>query len=582
MVRQGRWPHGRPAGRRPRHARRRVPVDRRPLGVRQVHPAAHRRRPRRAVGGQRQGQGPQRPAGQGEPGPRRGLPDPGAVRVAVGRPQRPAPPGGDGLRCRRAQAARAADAGAGRPAGVREARGVAALRRYAAAGLDRQGAVVRPLAAAHGRAVRGAGRDHPRPDEHGAPAHLDGDRHQRPVHHALDRRGGVPLRSGAGDELASRLDRLPLRHPPAEASHRGHPRAGRLLPPDRRDPWPSAQPRRGARVNGESRGGRPQMRAPFARARALWTAGAVFVVLALVATACGSDNGGGGAGGQPSAPAKIRVQLSWIPDGQFAGYLMARDKGFYKAENLDVTLLPGGPNVNAVQQVVTGAAEMTINKVSELYAARDMHLPVISIAQFDQRSSFPLVAFKSTGINGPKDFKGKKVGIWYGGNEYEGFALMRKVGLDPKKDVQLFEQGFTMDSFLKHEYQVAMVTTFNELNVIRLSGVKDDQLTIVNPSDYGISIPHGALIANQRWLDRDGDKHAATQDLTQLQTMSINAIKELQYPAGFPRDQHGKIDPALYQNVANIVKEFGYVKKDLDVTAAYDPSIWQAATSGAK
>lgn len=52
--------------------------------------------------------------------------------------------------------------------------------------------------------------------------------------------------------------------------------------------------------------------------------------------------------------------------------------------------------------------------------------------------------------------------------------------------------------------------------------------------------------------------------------------------AGFSKDQHGRIDPALYQNVANIVKEFGYVKQDLDVKAAYDPSIWQAATSGAK
>jgi NitT/TauT family transport system substrate-binding protein len=360
------------------------------------------------------------------------------------------------------------------------------------------------------------------------------------------------------------------------------------------------------------------MRGTLSRARALVTAGALFLVVALVVTACGGDNGKASSS-QPGAPAKVRVQLSWIPDGQFAGYLMARDKGFYRDENLDVTLLPGGPNVNAVQQVVTGAADMTINKVSELYAARDKRLPVVSIAQFDQRSSFPLVAFKSTGINGPKDFKGKKVGIWYGGDEYEFFALMQKVGLDPKKDMQLFEQGFTMDSFLKHEYQVAMVTTFNELNVIRLSGVKDSQLTVVNPSDYGISIPHGALIANQRWLDRPGNKdaaarfvratmkgwdyafdhtdeaagvaaksalaaggEAATKDLTQLQTMSINAIKQLQYPAGFPRDQHGKIDPALYQNVANIVKDFGYVKKDLDVTAAYDPSIWQAATSGAK
>jgi len=58
------------------------------------------------------------------------------------------------------------------------------------------------------------------------------------------------------------------------------------------------------------------------------------------------------------------------------------------------------------------------------------------------------------------------------------------------------------------------MTTFNELNVIRLSGVKDSELTVVNPSDYGISIPHGALIANQRWLDgnkanaQDMDGHA--------------------------------------------------------------------------
>jgi NitT/TauT family transport system substrate-binding protein len=360
------------------------------------------------------------------------------------------------------------------------------------------------------------------------------------------------------------------------------------------------------------------MRAPFGRARSL-AAGALILVLALVATACGSDDSGSGGGGQSGAPAKIRVQLSWIPDGQFAGYLMARDKGFYRDENLDVQLLPGGPNVNAVQQVVTGAADVTINKVSELYAARDKRLPVVSIAQFDQRSSFPLVAFKNTGINGPQDFKGKKVGIWYGGDEYEFFALMQKVGLDPKKDMQLFEQGFTMDPFLKHEYQVAMTTSFNELNVIRLSGVKDDQLTIVNPSDYGISIPHGALIASERWLARDGAKdaaarfvratmkgwdyafdhvdeaadvaaksalaaggEAATKDLKQLQTMSINAIKELQYPAGLAKDQHAKIDPALYQNVANIVKEFGYVKKDLDVQSAYDTSIWQAATTGAK
>jgi NitT/TauT family transport system substrate-binding protein len=344
-----------------------------------------------------------------------------------------------------------------------------------------------------------------------------------------------------------------------------------------------------------------------------WTWLALLLGLALVAAACGSDDDGGG--GEADAPAKVRMQLSWIPDAQFAGYILARDKGFYQEENLEVELLPGGPNVNAVQQVVTGAAELTVNKVSELYAARDKRLPVVAIAQFDQRSSFPLVARKKDGIDGPADLKGKKVGIWYGGDEYEFFALMKKFGIDPEKDIELFEQGFTMDPWLKGDYPVAMTTSFNELNVIRLHGLKDSDLTIINPSDYGISVPHGALLANQRWLEGNKDAatrfvratmkgwryafdnqeeaatitaksaleaggEAATEDLEELQRMSVAEMQRLQLPEGFDAQEHAKIDPAIYQEVAGIVREFGLVKNDPDVTAAYDPSIWTAASGG--
>ncbi|HKP99521.1 MAG TPA: ABC transporter substrate-binding protein [Actinomycetes bacterium] len=358
-----------------------------------------------------------------------------------------------------------------------------------------------------------------------------------------------------------------------------------------------------------------QMRDAKTRAPNRWAAAVLFLVLALTAAACGSDDNGGGGDAQTGAPAKIRMQLSWIPDAQFAGYILAKEKGFYKDENLEVELLPGGPNVNAVQQVVTGAAEMTVNKVSELYAARDKGLPVVSIAQFDQRSSFPLVARNKDGIDGPADLKGKKIGIWYGGDEYEFFALMKKFGIDPEKDIDLFEQGFTMDPWLKGDYPVAMVTSFNELNVIRLSGLSDDELTIINPSDYGISVPHGALLANQKWLEGNKDAaarfvratmkgwdytfehadeaagvtaksalaaggEAATKDLEELQRMSIAEMQRLHYPEGFDKAEHAKIDPAIYSEVAGIVKEFGLVKNDPDVTAAYDVSIWQTATGG--
>jgi NitT/TauT family transport system substrate-binding protein len=354
------------------------------------------------------------------------------------------------------------------------------------------------------------------------------------------------------------------------------------------------------------------MRKARTRAGDRWAALLLLMVLALVAAACGGGDEQGG-GGQASAPTKVRMQLSWIPDAQFAGYILAKEKGFYSQENLDVELLPGGPNVNAVQQVVTGAAELTVNKVSELYAARDKKLPVVSIAQFDQRSSFPLVARKKDGIDGPADLKGKKVGIWYGGDEYEFFALMKKFGIDPKKDIELFEQGFTMEPWLKGEYPVAMTTSFNELNVIRLTGLKDSDLTIINPSDYGISVPHGALLANEQWLGDNKDAaarfvratmkgwdyafehqdeaakvtaksalaaggEAATENLEQLQRMSIAEMQRLQYPDGFDKADHAKINPTVYEGVAGILKEFQFVKNDPDVTAAYDPGIWAAAT----
>jgi NitT/TauT family transport system substrate-binding protein len=309
------------------------------------------------------------------------------------------------------------------------------------------------------------------------------------------------------------------------------------------------------------------------------------------------------------------MQLSWIPSCQFAGYLQADKQGFYKAENLTVTILPGGPNVNNTQQVVSGAADFTVNKVAALFAARDKGLPLKAVAQFDQRSSFPLVAFKSSGIQSPQDLKGKKIGLWYDGDEFEVLALLDKFGIDPKKDVTLLEQGFTVDPFLQHKYDVSMVTTFDELNVIRLHGVSDSELNIINPSDFGITIPHGALIANESWLKDHHDAavrfvratmkgwdyafahqdetadlcaqtalaaggEAATKDLKQLETLMLGEMQKLQFPEGFPADQRGKIDPAMYQNVAQIVQNFGFVKNPVDIAASYDASIWKQAATG--
>src|SRR6476659_7031340 len=59
-------------------------------------------------------------------------------------------------------------------------------------------------------------------------------------------------------------------------------------------------------------------------------------------------------------PEKVRLQLKWVPQAQFAGYYVAQDKGFYRDENLEVTILPGGPDIVPEQQVANGQADFGI------------------------------------------------------------------------------------------------------------------------------------------------------------------------------------------------------------------------------
>src|ERR671933_1834592 len=55
---------------------------------------------------------------------------------------------------------------------------------------------------------------------------------------------------------------------------------------------------------------------------------------------------------------RITLQLKWVTQAQFAGYYVAKDKGFYKEENLDVTIKPGGPDIAPEQVIAGGGADV--------------------------------------------------------------------------------------------------------------------------------------------------------------------------------------------------------------------------------
>ena len=133
----------------------------------------------------------------------------------------------------------------------------------------------------------------------------------------------------------------------------------------------------------------------------------------------------------------IRLQLQWFPQAQFAGYFAALDKGYYRDEGFDVTILPGAVEIVPATVVAGGQAEFGISWVPRMLAPRESGADGVVIGQIFQRSPTLQVSFKDKNITKPEDLKGKKVGAWGFGNEAELYAGLHKAGIDPanKSDV---------------------------------------------------------------------------------------------------------------------------------------------------
>jgi NitT/TauT family transport system substrate-binding protein len=192
-------------------------------------------------------------------------------------------------------------------------------------------------------------------------------------------------------------------------------------------------------------------------------------VVGLLALACTSV-AIGGAVAATAAPkqqklTKVTLQLKWVTQTQFAGYYAAVAKGYYKAAGLDVHLKVGGPSITPELVVKGKQADIGLDWLPNLFATREQHSGLVSVAQMFARSGMTELTWKSSGIDTIAKMRGKKVGVWCCGNQPELYAALTKNGIDPAKssDVTIVNQPFNMDLFLQHQVDAAAAMTYNEL-----------------------------------------------------------------------------------------------------------------------
>jgi NitT/TauT family transport system substrate-binding protein len=186
----------------------------------------------------------------------------------------------------------------------------------------------------------------------------------------------------------------------------------------------------------------------------------------------------------------VTLQLKWVTQAQFAGYYVAKDKGYYKEANLDVTIKPGGPDIAPEQVIAGGGADVIVDWMPAALAAREKGVKLVNVAQPFKRSGLELTCRKETGIAKPADFKGKTLGVWFFGNEYPFLAWMAKLKLPTtggKDGITVIKQGFNVDPLLQKQADCISTMTYNEYWQVIDAGIPAQQLLVFKYEDQGVA-----------------------------------------------------------------------------------------------
>jgi NitT/TauT family transport system substrate-binding protein len=330
--------------------------------------------------------------------------------------------------------------------------------------------------------------------------------------------------------------------------------------------------------------------------RRYWVGAVGALVLGVAVWAAAGTAGAGTARSHSAKLTKVTLQLKWVTQAQFAGYYAAAAKGYYKQAGLDVNIKVGGPDIIPEQVVAGGQAEFGLDWLPSLMSARDQGTKLINIAQVFARSGMTEITWKDSGINTVAKMKGKKVGNWLGGNEFELFAALSRAGMDPvhNKGVTIVKQPFDMNLFLNRQITAASAMTYNELaQVLESKNPKTGKLTklselnVIKMQNVGTGMLEDGIFTTDSWIKDKGHQAIAKKFLAASfrgwiycrthvkdcvnivlshgptllkghQTWQMNEINALIWPNKLGI---GVMDPKAYAFTAKTTAKYNHLKK---------------------
>jgi NitT/TauT family transport system substrate-binding protein len=205
----------------------------------------------------------------------------------------------------------------------------------------------------------------------------------------------------------------------------------------------------------------------------------------------------------------VKFTLDWKFEGPAAPFVVAIDKGFFKAEGLDVTIDTAGGSLEPLNRIASGTYDIGFGDINSLIKFRDANpnVPIKAVYMVYNKPPFSIVGRKSRGVVKPKDLEGKKLGAPAPDGAYAQWPIFVKANNIDASKVTIENVGFPVREPMLAAGQVDAITGFSFSSYINLKdrGVPADDITVLLMADFGVNLYGNTIIVNPKFAAEKPD-----------------------------------------------------------------------------
>jgi NitT/TauT family transport system substrate-binding protein len=210
-----------------------------------------------------------------------------------------------------------------------------------------------------------------------------------------------------------------------------------------------------------------------------------------------------------NAQTKIRFTLDWIPGATHSAFFVALQKGYYKAEGLDVSIDRGKGSAEVVRQLASDTYDMgfpDINVVLDFNSKNPGQAFPVLMSGYEQAPA-AIIVLKSSGITEPKQLNGKRLGSAANDATFKLFPVFAaQTGIDvASMQIQNIEPSLREVLLVQGKVDAVPGQIFNSLLELQAKGVKESDIGYFMYKDYGLQLYGNSVAASPRFLKERPD-----------------------------------------------------------------------------